>query len=57
MTWLICLTSGTVIGLVFSLLKIPVPTPDTFEGVCSLIGLCIGSYFLPTLFYVFMKGG
>lgn len=43
------LATGTVMGAVFSLLKLPVPAPQVFAGVAGIIGIWAG-YMLITVF-------
>ncbi len=34
---------GVVIGLLFKMIKLPVPVPHDFSGIIGLIGMFIGS--------------
>ncbi len=38
----IALGVGIVIGIIFSFLKLPVPTPDKIEGVLGVVGIFVG---------------
>ncbi|WDE14041.1 XapX domain-containing protein [Thalassomonas haliotis] len=40
---LIALTAGTIIGIVFSLLKLPIPAPQAISGVAGILGIYLGS--------------
>lgn len=44
---LISLAVGLVIGIIFRLLKLPVPVPHGLGGLVGLIGMFIGSELLP----------
>jgi XapX domain-containing protein len=39
---LLCFGAGSVIGIIFSLLRLPVPVPHGWGGVVGLIGMFIG---------------
>ena len=39
---LLCLGVGFVIGIVFTLLRLPVPVPHGWGGLLGLIGMFIG---------------
>jgi XapX domain-containing protein len=39
---LICLAVGLVIGVIFSLFKLPLPVPHGWGGVLGLIGMFLG---------------
>ena len=39
---LLCLGSGVAIGIVFSLIRLPVPVPHGWGGLVGLIGMFIG---------------
>ena len=34
--------TGTVVGAVFSILKLPIPAPPVFAGLMGIVGLWIG---------------
>ncbi len=36
------LSSGIIIGLIFAVIKLPVPAPATLAGVAGIIGLFTG---------------
>jgi XapX domain-containing protein len=40
---LIALLVGITIGVIFKLLKLPVPVPHDFAGIVGLIGMFVGS--------------
>ncbi len=44
-----CLATGMIAGLVFALLKLPVPAPPAIEGIIGILGLFLG-YKIITLF-------
>lgn len=50
--WLIglALATGIIVGIVFSLVKLPSPAPP-FLGLLGLIGMFIGQRLLPMLHY------
>lgn len=33
---------GTVVGVVFSLFKLPIPAPPVFAGLMGIVGLWVG---------------
>jgi XapX domain-containing protein len=39
---LVCLGVGLAIGVIFSLLKLPLPVPHGWGGVLGLIGMFVG---------------
>jgi XapX domain-containing protein len=39
---LLSLLTGVVLGVVFALLKLPVPAPGVIEGAIGVVGTCIG---------------
>ena len=39
---LLPLLVGIIMGLIFSLMKLPLPTPDKIEGVIGVAGVFIG---------------
>ena len=39
---LLSLLTGSVAGVVFALVKLPVPAPPAFAGIAGIIGLWIG---------------
>lgn len=39
---LLCLGVGLVIGVIFSVLKLPLPVPHGWGGVIGLVGMFIG---------------
>ena len=41
-TVLLALLSGLLVGVLFSLLKLPVPVPPTLAGVMGVVGMFIG---------------
>ena len=38
----LALIVGLVIGVIFSLLKLPIPAPDNIEGIIGIVGIFIG---------------
>lgn len=40
---LIC---GTIVGIVFSVAKMPVPAPPTIEGIMGIVGMFLGFTFM-----------
>lgn len=40
---LIALGTGTLVGIVFSLLKLPIPAPQAISGVAGILGIYLGS--------------
>ena len=34
--------TGAVVGLIFGLLKLPIPAPGVFEGVLGIVGVWFG---------------
>ena len=34
--------TGTAVGAIFSILKLPIPAPPVFAGLMGIVGLCIG---------------
>ncbi|HAE23401.1 MAG TPA: XapX domain containing protein [Spirochaetaceae bacterium] len=46
---LVPLGVGLVIGIIFRLLKLPVPVPHGWGGLLGLIGMFIGSEVMPMI--------
>lgn len=36
------LAAGSMVGIVFSLLKLPIPAPQNFSGIAGIIGIYFG---------------
>lgn len=41
-TFLLPLFVGILIGIIFSVMKLPVPTPERIEGVIGVVGIFLG---------------
>jgi XapX domain-containing protein len=41
-TVILALTTGLVVGLIFALLRLPIPAPQVFEGIAGIVGLWLG---------------
>ena len=39
---LYALTAGIIVGLLFGLIKLPVPAPQTLAGILGLVGIYVG---------------
>ena len=39
---IIALFAGIIIGIIFNILKLPVPAPGTIQGILGIIGIFIG---------------
>ncbi len=42
MIYIASLLTGLIIGISFSLLKLPVPVPEAFAGILAIIGMWLG---------------
>jgi XapX domain-containing protein len=40
---IMCTITGSAVGAIFTLLKLPVPVPPVFPAVMGIVGLWIGS--------------
>ena len=40
---LLSLGTGALVGLIFSLLKLPLPAPPVVAGIAGIVGIYIGS--------------
>ncbi|WP_377887386.1 XapX domain-containing protein [Alkalihalobacillus sp. R86527] len=41
-TILLAILTGFIVGLVFAILKLPIPAPPAFAGVAGIIGIYMG---------------
>ncbi|HID09489.1 TPA: XapX domain-containing protein [Candidatus Micrarchaeota archaeon] len=41
--------TGFVVGVVFRILKLPVPAPSTLEGILGIVGIFVGYLVVKTL--------
>jgi len=41
---LLALGTGLVVGIVFSLLKLPIPAPPVLAGVVGIVGIYLGGF-------------
>jgi len=39
---LLSLLTGGIVGVVFALLKLPIPAPPVFSGIMGIIGIFLG---------------
>jgi len=39
---LLALGTGLIVGIIFSLLKLPIPAPNALAGILGIIGIFIG---------------
>lgn len=39
----IALVAGTLIGIIFSLLRLPIPAPEAISGIAGILGIYLGS--------------
>ncbi|ELS8946179.1 DUF1427 family protein [Vibrio fluvialis] len=46
MSYLISLGTGIAVGLVFALLKLPIPAPQGLQGILGAIGIVLGPVLL-----------
>lgn len=44
---LLALVSGVILGLLFTLLKLPLPAPAVFSGVIGVLGVYLGGQAFP----------
>lgn len=42
MQYFLPLLTGFIVGVVFSLLKLPIPAPAVIEGILGILGIFIG---------------
>lgn len=40
---LLAISAGLAVGLLFSWIKVPLPAPPTFTGICGAFGVFLGS--------------
>lgn len=45
-----CFLTGSILGIIFTLLKLPLPAPPVFSGVIGIIGVWFGYYIINRLF-------
>ncbi|XQW83394.1 XapX domain-containing protein [Thalassotalea piscium] len=39
---LLALLAGTLVGLIFSLIKLPLPAPPVLAGIAGIVGIYLG---------------
>lgn len=39
---ILSLITGIIVGLVFGLIKLPIPAPDRIEGILGIVGIFLG---------------
>lgn len=39
---LLALLTGTVVGAIFTLLRLPIPAPPTLAGIAGIVGVFLG---------------
>lgn len=42
MSYVLPLITGLVVGIIFSLLKLPIPAPPAFQGILGIVGIWAG---------------
>ena len=42
MTYILSLATGMITGVVFGLVKLPIPAPDDIRGILGIAGIFIG---------------
>ncbi|SET54326.1 XapX domain-containing protein [Oceanobacillus limi] len=47
---IISFLTGIALGIVFSLLKLPIPAPPNFAGVMGIVGVFVGFVLVNNLF-------
>jgi XapX domain-containing protein len=52
---LIALLVGVTIGVIFKLLRLPVPVPHDFAGIVGLIGMFVGSALVDIVAHILTK--
>ena len=40
---LLSLLTGTIVGIIFSVLKLPLPAPPVISGIVGIVGIYLGS--------------
>ncbi|WP_286267700.1 XapX domain-containing protein [Thalassotalea atypica] len=40
---LLALATGAIVGLIFSILKLPIPAPPVLSGIAGIFGIYIGA--------------
>jgi len=43
MTLLLSLLTGLIVGMIFKLLKLPIPAPHVIEGILGIVGIYLGA--------------
>lgn len=41
--WILSLVTGMVVGVVFTLFKLPLPAPPVLSGILGIVGIYLGS--------------
>lgn len=41
--WILSLVTGAVVGVVFTLFKLPLPAPPVLSGILGIVGIYLGS--------------
>lgn len=44
------LLTGAVVGIIFSLLKLPIPAPNAIAGIAGIIGIFVGYIIIKYVF-------
>ncbi len=39
---ILALAAGTIVGILFSLLKLPLPAPPVLSGIAGIVGIYLG---------------
>lgn len=39
---LLSLSTGTLVGVIFSLVKLPIPAPQALAGIAGIVGIYVG---------------
>jgi XapX domain-containing protein len=42
MQWFFSLLTGLAVGIIFSLLKFPIPAPNNLSGILGIVGIFLG---------------
>lgn len=41
--WILSLVTGAVVGVIFTLFKLPLPAPPVLSGILGIVGIYVGS--------------
>lgn len=50
----LALLAGVIVGLIFKLIKLPLPAPPVMAGIVGIVGIYLGGLLADKLFQIFL---